>query len=81
MFLLGDGIHLDHHAIDLVGQVLALGFPFGAERQHLFDVAAQFAADVDFETHTGELFERFPMAAEDRRPVHLEGVSVVIEAA
>ena len=42
--LLRDAVHLEHHAVDLIRQRLAPGFPLAAERQHLLDVAAQAAA-------------------------------------
>ena len=80
LLLLRHGIHLHHHAVDLVRQFVALRLPFGAERQHLLDVAAQLAVRIHLEAHARQLFERLPMAVEGRPALGQQEISVVIEA-
>ena len=49
--LLLHGIDLDDHAIDFVRQVFALGFPVGAEGEHVVDGVAGPRFVVHLEAH------------------------------
>ena len=65
--LLGDGVHLHHHAVDLVGQAVAPALPLprrmpAPPRR----VRALAAVRIHLEAHGGEGVERFPVAVETR---------------
>ncbi len=60
--LLLHGIDLGDHAVDFVGQRVALLLPFLAERDQRLDVAAQLAARVHLESHVLQACRAIPIA-------------------
>ena len=54
-------IHLDHNAVDLVVERVALRFPFLNEPEHIVERPAEAAVRIDLEAGFGQPFEHLPV--------------------
>src|SRR5579863_3851324 len=77
--LLFDRVDLDHHTVDVVGQLVTFRFPLATEREQFANVVAEPALGIYFEAHLAESFQRLPVAGEARLPIYEQIVGVVLK--
>ena len=79
--LQGDGVHLDHHAVNLIGQRLALGFPLLAELQGLLDIPAVPPVGIHLEAQRRKSSQRLPVLRKRRACIDQQAVAEEVQAA
>src|SRR5580704_5667096 len=78
--LLRNAIDFEHHAIDLIRQVVAFRFPLRAERQSLLRVSADPPLGIHLESLRHQPFQRVPMAVEEELALSVQReVGVIVE--
>ena len=72
-------VHLDHDAVDLIGQRIALPFPFADEGQHIVQIAGHAVLRVYLQTYGLQRLEQPRVLGKECAAVYQQKISVEIQ--